>query len=392
MEKLSHLDSITLKESAILNTPNSKKSLFQDGPFDSAQIPLSQEVVPMTPTTQTPRRRSIRLSSIQSLPEITKPDDSVKLTPRRSSIDTSSNSKTPNTRRKTIFAASMSTTTIVEEEEDSVQSKISKTVNITTNMEVSLETNSRRTICTPKPMEESQSDFSTPNNVVVNRRRTLYTPRPMEESCAVETTPIQKTPVPNSVLDNFLSNNVSFSSTKTPNSAKRKTIFEISMDIIDQRLSNINRIAKLNQSMNESDKTTVENKVTNSPNDGPQARIDSFYKQSNKSNEFLTPKITKRKLYSIPTFDEIQVSKDVRKSLTPSEKRIRKLDDAHVTQSAGKRFKTVEPVKNSRRSSIDFSQGKTDVIKRDLTKKRNSMVFTNMQQPQMNLIQEVGKF
>lgn len=389
MEKLSNLDSITMDESIVINTPNAKKTLFPDDANNS--IPISQEIIPMTPTTQTPRRRSLRLSSIQSLPEITNSDESIKLTPRRASIDTNSN-KTPSNRRKTIFATSMSKTTIEEEEEDSVQSK---TLNTPKNMEESLKKNTRRTIFTPNAMEESKNVFSTPKNVVIDRRRTLYTPRPMEESCAADTTPIQKTPIPNSVLDNFLTNNVSFNSSKTPMSAKRKTIFEISMDIIDQRLSNINRIAKLNQSLNDTeiiDENLIDNKITNSPNDGAQARIDEFYKQSNKTNEFLTPKVTKRKLYSIPTFDEIQLSKDVQKSLTPSEKRSKKMDESLVTQSAGKRFKTAEPIKNSRRSSIDFSQGKTNVIKRDLIKKSNVMVFTNMQQSQMSLIQEVGKF
>lgn len=389
MEKLLNLDSITMDE---LMTPNAaKKTLFPDDANNS--IPISQEIIPMTPKTQTPRRRSLRLSSIQSLPEITNSDESIKVTPRRSSIDTNLN-KTPSNRRKTIFATSMSKTTIVEEEEDSFQSK---TLNTPKNMEESLKKNTRRTIFTPKAMDDSQNIFSTPKNVVIDRRRTLYTPRPMEESCAVETNTIQKTPIPNSVLDNFLANNVSFNSTKTPMSAKRKTIYEISMDIIDQRLSNINRIAKLNQSGNDDseiiDENIIDNKITNSPNEGSQARIDSFYKQSNKTIEFLTPKITKRKLYSIPTFDEIQLSKDVQKSLTPSEKRSKKLDESLVTQSAGKRFKTAEPIKkNSRRSSMDFSQGKTDVIKRELIKKSNVMVFTNMQQTQMNLIQEVGKF
>lgn len=389
MEKLSKLDSITMDESLVINPPNAKKKLFPDDVNNS--IPISQEIIPMTPTTQTPRRRSLRLSSIQSLPETTNSDESVKLTPRRSSIDTNTN-KTPSNRRKTIFATSMSKTTIEEEEEeaDFVQSK---TINTPKNMEESFKKNTRRTIFTPNAMEESRNVFSTPKNVVINRRQTLYTPRPMEESCAAETTPIQKTPIPNSVLDNFLTNNVSFNSSKTPMSAKRKTIFEISMDIIDQRLSNINRIAKLNQSLNDTeiiDDNLIDNKITNSPNDGAQARIDSFYKQSNKTNEFLTPKVTKRKLYSIPTFDEIQLSKDVEKSLTP--KRSKKLDESLVTQSAGKRFKTAEPIKNSRRSSMDFSQGKTNVIKPDLIKKSNVMVFTNMQQTQMNLIQEVGKF
>lgn len=67
-------------------------------------------------------------------------------------------------------------------------------------------------------------NYSTPKTTVVKRLRTLCTPRPIEESCAVVTTPIQTNPISNSVLDNFLSNNVSFSSTKTPNSGNRKTI------------------------------------------------------------------------------------------------------------------------------------------------------------------------
>lgn len=386
MEKLSVLDSITMDESIALQTPNAKKTLFQDDINNS----VPKEVIPMTPTTQTPRRRSLRLSSIQSLPEITNSHEAAKLTPRRSSIDTNTSDKTASTRRKTIFATSMSKTIIMEEEEDSVQSN---TLNTPKNMEESRKINVRRTMFTPRPMDESEEAFLTPTPIVKSRR-TLYTPRPMEESFAVETNSI-KTPIANSVLDNFLTNNVSFNSTKTPISSKRKTIYEISMDIIDQRLSNINRIAKLNQSMNDTeiiDENLIDNKITNSPIDGAQVRIDSFYKQSNKTNEFLTPKNTKRKLYSIPTIDEIQLKEDVQKSLTPIEKRSRKLNDSLVTHSAGKRFKTADPIKNSRRSSMDFSQRKTDVIKSDLSKKSNVMVFTNCQQTQMNLIQEVGKF
>lgn len=57
---------------------------------------------------------------------------------------------------------------------------------------------------------------------------------------------------PTTILNEY-NQSVLFNSTKTPKSNKRKTIFDISMEIIDQRIKNINRSVRLNRSVSESD-------------------------------------------------------------------------------------------------------------------------------------------
>lgn len=65
-------------------------------------------------------------------------------------------------------------------------------------------------------------------------------------------TPKSSTVNNGTILDDY-NNSVIFNSTTKPMSAKRKSIYDISMDIIEQRLQNINQNARLNRSVSESD-------------------------------------------------------------------------------------------------------------------------------------------
>ena len=68
------------------------------------------------------------------------------------------------------------------------------------------------------------------------------------------TPPLPSTPIPANMFNEYNST-LTFSSTRTPKSVHRKTMFDISMEIIEQRIQNINRTvsARKNRSMSESD-------------------------------------------------------------------------------------------------------------------------------------------
>ncbi|KAL9700952.1 hypothetical protein quinque_004393 [Culex quinquefasciatus] len=129
-------------------------------------------------------------------------------------------------------------------------------------------TNRRRTLYTPGVYDESDKAtlaretpvrnrrstfFNPPANSTAtdrtplgasNKRRTLYSsavdvPETPEEPSQKPTIAPKKT-----LLEEYQSSLTSFSSTRTPISERRKTIFDISMDIIDKRLSQINQQSK----------------------------------------------------------------------------------------------------------------------------------------------------
>uniref|UniRef100_U5ELM8 Putative cyclin-like f-box n=1 Tax=Corethrella appendiculata TaxID=1370023 RepID=U5ELM8_9DIPT len=135
----------------------------------------------------------------------------------------------------------------------------------------------RKTVLTPAPMDVSLPKtpnilkptelFTTPVQASVratatfsttastNKRHTLFTPTPMHldtpkapfqtpSSVASSSIVKQKT---RTVLEEYQSS-ITFNSTKTPMSEKRRTIFDISMDVLDSRIAQINKNAKLNSS------------------------------------------------------------------------------------------------------------------------------------------------
>ncbi|XP_065086287.1 mediator of DNA damage checkpoint protein 1 [Ochlerotatus camptorhynchus] len=177
----------------------------------------------------------------------------------------------------------------------------------------------RRTLFNPAANSTATTN-STPaaNESSARRRRTLYTPSasmdvpetPDSSSSNSRRTTIFATPKPNTIPQRTLApigtptssaqkrnktlleeyqSSLTFSSTRTPVSERRKTIFDISMDIIDQRLSQINKQSKQPETSDGS-KSEVGMSVLKSPPPRPssvirQTSMDSFYRKQSKSTE-----------------------------------------------------------------------------------------------------------
>lgn len=149
----------------------------------------------------------------------------------------------------------------------------------------------RRTLYTPSA---SMDVPETPDSSSVNRRRTslFATPNPNptpRKTPAPIVTPTSTAQKRNKTLLEEYQSNLTFSSTRTPVSERRKTIFDISMDIIDQRLSHINKQSKQPEPSDESKSEPVES-VLKSPPPRPssvvrQTSMDSFYRKQSRSTE-----------------------------------------------------------------------------------------------------------
>ncbi|XP_053683051.1 mediator of DNA damage checkpoint protein 1 [Sabethes cyaneus] len=194
----------------------------------------------------------------------------------------------------------------------------------------SFRTNRRRTLYTPGVYDESdkmqinsdsqslgtRSSLFTPaanstataaftpltKQSMQNRRRTLYTPgasidvpeTPSREEPATPNRPAI-VPIRNKTLLEEYQSNLTFSSTKDPKSDRRKTIFDISMDIIDKRLSHINMQSKktaekagatarvLNRSI--SAEEALKSPPPRMSSISRQTSLDTFYRKLSKSTE-----------------------------------------------------------------------------------------------------------
>lgn len=151
---------------------------------------------------------------------------------------------------------------------------------------------SRRTLYTPSA---SLDVPETPNNSSTNRRRTIFaTPNPNptpRKTLVPMATPTSNAQKRNKTLLEEYQSSLTFSSTRTPVSERRKTIFDISMDIIDQRLSHINKQSKQPEPTDESKSEHVLLSVLKSPPplSSPgiirQTSMDSFYRKQSRSTE-----------------------------------------------------------------------------------------------------------
>ncbi|XP_058832822.1 uncharacterized protein LOC131690808 [Topomyia yanbarensis] len=184
-------------------------------------------------------------------------------------------------------------------------------------------TNRRRTLYTPGVYDETDK----PQNSDENRHSSLFTP--VASSTATSKTPLvtnslqrrktmytpgastdmQQTPIRNTGLLNIpgsenrmrnktlleeYQSNLTFNSSKTPVSERRKTIFDISMDIIDKRLSHINKQSKQAENASETAASVTRANSTDmsllSPPQRPsslsrQTSLDTFYRKLSKSTE-----------------------------------------------------------------------------------------------------------
>lgn len=243
--------------------------------------------------------------------------------------------------------------------------------------------------------------------------------------------------------------NSTFSSNKTPKPKSRLTMFDISMDIIKQRVENINQITKLNNSLN------IQN---DAEDNAPLATADNFNKNvavhtsvSKIVNDPLsTPanRPLKRKLFTPPTFnfnetngfaddkatpkksnrdvnidlESTKKSKSMKNALygvigeRSTSKRVRD-DDVMLQSNQTKRQKTfinnetetktktieTEPKytpgnlrRSTRRSTMNFriieKVKEPNLPKKNRRLSEQVMVFTNMHQPQIDNIEKVDLF
>lgn len=234
--------------------------------------------------------------------------------------------------------------------------------------------------------------------------------------------------------------NNTFSSTRAPGSAKRKTIYDISMEIIDQRLQNINQIvsARKNRSMSESDlnvdETIIENDTSNAVQSTPQLCQNGLVEKNdnvlpNNEVKSINPVVKKRKLfiptslYNLSSIIEMNPSQDRPASATPSKTdkkktassttKKREADNEKITKTKKlmiqsktitkpNKLITKTPLKR-RQTSMDFisctnKQQSTDGVTTTIAKSQvpktvlPSLVTTNMHRDQQQVCKEVGKF
>lgn len=209
-----------------------------------------------------------------------------------------------------------------------------------------------------------------------------------------------------SILDEYTS---TFSSTKAPLSGKRRTIANITMDIIKQRVENINRNVSFNQSTNEAQNDSIINDLIQTPN-----QLDKPAELVLQTNETEKPKPLGRRLFAPPSLFPENSPFSV---ATPPPK----TDKKTAIKSATKRKRTEiiaeKPIKiadekklkkSSRRSTLFFEEAP---IKKSTSSQMESMaetatettmqtnatenisppvlVYTSMHQPQIDFINEV---
>ncbi|XP_055859405.1 microcephalin [Episyrphus balteatus] len=280
LQKLAYLD--TVSSLSDTNEPTSQ-SVDAKKMLDF----VNEESIPATPSTKKtpgrPRRNSIQVSQTPSknikVPEVATPDVTIAETPgvrtrRRSSIHIPAKMSIVDKEKEKLSKTTFNS--ICEEISDNTKPEVEKRQTTFTEQSVdmtrknseiaattSTQKNRRRTLYTPNTMEESrlQSIKPTPS---ASKRRTIFatsTHKAFDDTSISGLAPITpigsgvpcstlivddlaKTPVQYpSLLEEHASATI-FNSAKTPANPRRRTLFDVSMDIISQRLQNINQSAK----------------------------------------------------------------------------------------------------------------------------------------------------
>lgn len=153
----------------------------------------------------------------------------------------------------------------------------------------------RKTLCTPSNSVDVPETPEQATPVVSHHRTTPFTtPLPVQTpktSTAAMVTPGSTAQKRNKTLLEEYQSSLTFNSTKTPMSERRKTIFDISMDIIDQRLSQINKQSKQSESTKEQTPAQPIEAVLKSPPPSKplsisrQTSLDTFYRKLSRSSE-----------------------------------------------------------------------------------------------------------
>lgn len=290
------------------------------------------------------------------------------------------------------------------------------------------------------PVSSTPSTFCTPVAPTTPVARSSHSVRPV---ASPDTPPFgapAATTEPTTILDayNRTFTTPTFSSTRMPLSSKRRTVFEMSMDIIDQRVRNINRLAsaRKNRSMSESDLTAEQDEppasmLANDPTcaaSSPQLnKTGGRYREDPAPEKEPAPKPVptprKRKLFaptssthfggdspSVAAAEPRRIIETKTDAAEPeAAKRERGSPDdtvAIATMSATKRAKPTvvakatakkAPVANRRRTTMDFSGGRSKskkaayVVPASQPRLDKFLVSTNMHREQIAVIQEVGQ-
>lgn len=204
-----------------------------------------------------------------------------------------------------------------------------------------------------------------------------------------------------SLLDEYTN---TFSATKTPLMGKRRTIAHITMDIIKQRVENINRNVSSNMSMNEALDDSMSGKTIQTPIQSVSEKNDDI--ASSKTAETEKPKPVGRRLFAPPSlFPEnspllIPTPTKTDKKTASKSATKRKRDDLLVEKptKASDQKKARKP---PRRSTMFFEEApikKTNSSETEnQTVESNStddtalpvLVCTSMHQPQIDFVNEV---
>lgn len=270
----------------------------------------------------------------------------------------------------------------------------------------------RRTLLPPSDIT-STSLAVTPsqgNAIVPNRRRTCFSTsqshqpssaikdKPINGLTSVETPPTKTaennlsinclTPQGHTLFDEY-SKRLSFSSTN-----KRHTDRDISLFIIEQRLKNLNEIARLNRSVNESEPNVdnVERRIA----DGIARASPQLPEANAKSDQDVPqpPPSKKRKLFN-PTAYEEQVAMQSNDSSDNNNRATVHTGDKLPTQTT--KIPSQVPHKKTtkqRRSTMDFKVGppKPVNVYASILKSNaplNYLAYSNMNQDQVNVINKV---
>lgn len=219
-----------------------------------------------------------------------------------------------------------------------------------------------------------------------------------------------------------------FSSKKIVVASNRRTLSHISMDIINQRIENLNKNASLHRSRNDSMDHRYgegdEDIINDNPS--PMKPLESL----NGTPDGIKPKPSKRKLFAPPSmFMQLDLTPTLKTDTTPnktaksatkrsrdalsplaskstplstaaskkvSDKRIKKTTNDGASNGAIAVTKKVPATKTTRRSTMFFQSAEKVKPKNDMvgsltesSTPKSVLVFTNMHQSQIDAIKEV---
>ncbi|XP_055311627.1 microcephalin isoform X2 [Sitodiplosis mosellana] len=290
----------------------------------------------------------------------------------------------------------------------------------------------RSTSTIPDALIETKSCDAvlTPTNKQITELGTAFSTTPLIRSLSKTHIDHIRSSTSKTLLDEY---NDTFSSKKTPLTDKRRTIANITMDIIKQRIENINRNASFNRSTTDfqddsfhssSDVKATPTQVENTEKLTTTTTTTTTTTPANGTNGQLKP--LKRKLFTQPSIlppnsplPPIATPKTDKKTAAATQKR--KRTDLVAAASEGKVVPTEKPhhshkKSNARRSTMFFEEAPIRKIKCDASvstssaisststltassvvqKNNPSLVFTSFQSSQIDMISEavkkLGKF